>query len=288
MKNHKHYESAYRAHYGTSFTPDIRAESWCRGFDETMTELAAYGVTPERMARYETLALRHLQVKSRCISTMIAGPAKFPVARAEKANRAERKAAEAMIAYHSRIVRDAKQEAHYKAHPDARPIMAGDSDALERLKAQLATAQANQDKMVEANKLIRKGDTTALETLVGKVGAETLLKPDCFGGKGFAQFQLTNNRANTKRIEARIKELETRKATKPKDIIINGVRVVENVEAMRLQLFFEGKPAPAMIAVLKAQAFKWAPSVQAWQRQLTNNAVGAFNHHILPQLKKEA
>ena len=70
-----------------------------------------------------------------------------------------------------------------------------------------------------------------------------------------------------------------------KDIVINGVRCLENTEAMRLQLFFEGKPAREIITLLKSHAFKWSPSNMAWQRQLTNNAIYAFNHWILPVLK---
>ena len=285
MTQHKHYRAAYNAHYGTSFTPDVRADNWCRGFDETMAALQALGVTPERLARYEALCLRHLYTKSRCISSMITGPANFPIARAEKANRAEHKASEAATAYYSRIVKDAQQAAYYEAHPEARPVMAGDADAVERLRAQVATMQANQDKMVQANKLLRKGDHPALVALLGQVAADALNKPDFAGRKGYAQFELSNNRANMKRVEQRIKELEARKATTPKDLTINGVRVVENTEAMRLQLFFPDKPAPAMIALLKSHAFKWAPSVQAWQRQLTNNAVYSFNHWVLPALK---
>jgi hypothetical protein len=42
------------------------------------------------------------------------------------------------------------------------------------------------------------------------------------------------------------------------------------------------------IALLKSHAFKWSPSNMVWQRQLTNNAIYAFNHWILPELKKEA
>lgn len=52
---------------------------------------------------------------------------------------------------------------------------------------------------------------------------------------------------------------------------VAGVRLVENTTMERIQLFFPGKPDPDMIAELKARAFRWAPSVGAWQRQLTNN-----------------
>ncbi|MFC0302733.1 hypothetical protein [Rhizorhabdus histidinilytica] len=57
-----------------------------------------------------------------------------------------------------------------------------------------------------------------------------------------------------------------------KSVEVDGVRVVENTEMDRIQIFFPGKPAPDEIALLKGRAFKWAPSIGAWQRQLTDNA----------------
>ncbi len=137
------------------------------------------------------------------------------------------------------------------------------------------------------NEQVRKGDTAALVALLGEVAAASILKPDCFGGLGFAGFQLTNTNTKIKATRERIEQLEKRKATVAKDFMVGGVRCVENTEAMRLQLFFDGKPPQAMIALLKNHAFKWAPSVQAWQRQLTNNAVYSFNQWVLPALKAQ-
>ncbi len=54
-----------------------------------------------------------------------------------------------------------------------------------------------------------------------------------------------------------------------------GGRYVENVDLDRVQLVFDGKPDPDVIAKLKQQAFRWAPSLGAWQRQLTPNGIRA-------------
>ena len=62
-------------------------------------------------------------------------------------------------------------------------------------------------------------------------------------------------------------------------------KIVENAEAMRLQLFFEGKPEPEVREVLKSNGFRWAPSQSAWQRQLTNNARYALER-VIEQLGK--
>lgn len=52
---------------------------------------------------------------------------------------------------------------------------------------------------------------------------------------------------------------------------VDGVAVEENAEAMRIQLFFDGKPSEEVRAVLKSNGFRWSPSFGAWQRQLTDN-----------------
>ena len=54
-----------------------------------------------------------------------------------------------------------------------------------------------------------------------------------------------------------------------------GGRVEMNREDNRLQVFFDGKPDADTRAELKSSGFRWAPSVGAWQRQLTDNAIRA-------------
>lgn len=55
----------------------------------------------------------------------------------------------------------------------------------------------------------------------------------------------------------------------------DGVRYVENAAIDRVQLAFDGKPDPEVIAELKGRAFRWAPSLGVWQRQLTPNGIRA-------------
>ena len=82
---------------------------------------------------------------------------------------------------------------------------------------------------------------------------------------------LTNNNANIRRIEERIRSLQAAK-DKGTTETENGIcKVVENTEAMRIQLVFAGKPEAAVRDILKSNGFKWSPSYGAWQRQLTPN-----------------
>lgn len=43
----------------------------------------------------------------------------------------------------------------------------------------------------------------------------------------------------------------------------------------RIRIYFDNIPDVEMRAKLKSEAFKWSPKNQAWQRQLTPNAVRA-------------
>lgn len=60
-----------------------------------------------------------------------------------------------------------------------------------------------------------------------------------------------------------------------KEKVVNGVRVVLNKALDRVQVIFPDKPSDDERAVLKKHAFRWAPSVGAWQRQLTQSGVWA-------------
>jgi len=286
---HKHYETVRRAHYLTSFSPDKRADSGCKSFDVAIAALTALSIPADKIEKYERLWLEWMGAKSRCMSSMITGPANFPVRRNEKANNSERNKGEACLGYYNKLVAYAKKEAYYEANPQARPVMSGDSDAVERLQSKLDAATKAQEKMKAVNKIIRKKPLNMdalIEVMGTKEKAEKMLAPDFCGRTGFASYSLTNNRAEIKRLEGRIKEIQNRKEIEPKDITVNGVRIVENADDMRLQIFFEGKPNEEMRKTLKSNAFKWAPSKGAWQRQLTNNAIYSFNHYVLGEIKK--
>lgn len=95
MEKHKYYEQARRAHYGTSFTPEKRADQECAWYDETVARLIAAG-KESAVEKYTALWLKHMAAKARCLSSMITGPARFPVARNEKHNRWERSAGDAV------------------------------------------------------------------------------------------------------------------------------------------------------------------------------------------------
>lgn len=70
----------------------------------------------------------------------------------------------------------------------------------------------------------------------------------------------------------RLKLKEIREKEK-REVAFEGGMLVWNYEADRLQILFENIPNDGMRKELKASGFKWSPRQQAWQRQLTQNAV---------------
>lgn len=85
----------------------------------------------------------------------------------------------------------------------------------------------------------------------------------------FPSYALTNNNSQIKRLEQKLSEVSRGFAGWE----FAGGYAEANTEMNRLQLFFDEKPDEQQRAVLKAGGFKWAPSQDAWQRQLTDNAI---------------
>jgi hypothetical protein len=170
-----------------------------------------------------------------------------------------------------------KQADRYDQKADAiednRAISSDDPETLQQLRDQLDRREKKQSFMKEVNRLIRKDDKAAFLQLQGATEAHwaALTEDGRFGGKGFAQFELTNNNANIRRLRERIAYLEKEAARPASDQVIKGVRVVENKEANRIQLFFPAKPPQQITERLHQLGFRFSRSEgNAWQRHLNN------------------
>lgn len=154
-------------------------------------------------------------------------------------------------------------------------ISSDDPNAVAKLREKIEAAEQKQARMKAANKLVKKGDHAALAELL-ECSIETATKfattPDFAGRFGYPAYELTNNNANIRRMKQRLQTLEAAEQAESKEYTINGVRVIENVEDNRLQIFFDTIPAPEIRQRLKSRGFRWARSVGAWQRQLNNSA----------------
>lgn len=148
-----------------------------------------------------------------------------------------------------------------------RTISSDDPDAPEKIQERIQKAEALQAKFKAINAAIRKKDDAALAALgLSPEQIAKLKQPDFCGRIGIPDYQLKNNNANIRRMKERVLELERRASQKTAEITKAGIRMVDNVEENRLQLFFPGKPDPEILKVLKSGGFRWTPSVGCWQQ----------------------
>lgn len=156
-------------------------------------------------------------------------------------------------------------------------ISSDDPEAVQKLKAELADLNAAQERMKAANKAIRAGKTEAekVANLLNIGFTEALaiqaIKPDFCGRVGFPSYALSNNNANIRRIEQRIKDLEARRQAEAVEVAGVGYTYKEDPDENRVMFVFDGKPAVEVRDVLKRHAFKWSPTRDAWVRQLTGS-----------------
>jgi hypothetical protein len=180
-------------------------------------------------------------------------------------------------------------------------ISSDDPDAVVKLLGELASLQASQRQMIAINAAWRKAGNPAPDNLVGwqqvADAPDVMMNVNDFAKirehlarrlivRPFPSYSLSNNSANIRRVEHRIEQLRAAATRETKEVLHNsGVRVVQNVEDNRIQLFFDGKPADDIRAMLKRNGFRWSPMAGAWQRHLNNAGIYAARY-VLDNLPK--
>lgn len=154
-------------------------------------------------------------------------------------------------------------------------ISSDDPEAVVKLRAKLENLKNKQEYMKRINKIHTAylKDPASLdkhELSENERNCIVNYKPQySWEPHPFPPYALQNNNANIKSAEKRIKQLETRANATTEEQQIGNIRVVDNVEANRLQIFFPGKPAYEVRQELKAHGFRWTPSQMCWQGSRT-------------------
>jgi len=231
-------EKAISAHRWTSFSPERRGETMVNQYSaqlaEDLEELKAQNIDSETLAayeqRYKSLFGAWLNAKSNCISSMITGPARFPIHKAEKANRSEEN--------HYNIFQQWREKAKKAIIKKLQPEKTYNSE-IDRYKQELEGMRKNHELMKEGNIAIKKAHKE--NTDISQYLMETFdIKPHMIDWTMKFGFGLQNNNANMKRVEARIKELEAKEQNRQnepeKEFSFNGGKVILNYEADRIQI----------------------------------------------------
>lgn len=163
-------------------------------------------------------------------------------------------------------------------------ISSDDHNALEKLEAKLKGLEECADFMKKANVFIKKKNREGFLKL--PMASEEMwneLTSGRFGSIGFEHFKFSNNSAERRRIKQRIIGLKSQTNKPAVDRVIHGVRLLENRDANRLQIIFEGKPSRETIDKLKQGGFRWSPTMGAWQRHVNQSAYN-FAKNLLESL----
>lgn len=204
-----------------------------------------------------------------CASVLIAGPANFPVKKKQKQVQAWERNHE----FYKNLENYLEKIKNIFYAQEA--IKSNDEHAEELLEEKIADLSEDQERMKRVNAYYRKHGTLdgcedlsweAIQRLKSGMASCTWERSP------YPTWALSNNRKNLKRYEERLESLRRQKNKGTSETAYGWHTVVENVDMMRLQFFFENKPSKTVREIMKKNGFRWAPSVEAWQRQLTGNA----------------
>lgn len=262
------WDIAVRAFNGTSFSPEERGAQFIRDYEASLIDDLANmpeGEQARYIDKYTEWVRTLFDKRSRCLSSMIAGPANFPVRRAEKANNSYDAAVkefgewrEKALKAIARRIEDAKPE-EQKLNEEWEQIR---SDINDRIKWGYSTV--NLYNRLET--LAKNGKIEIISKVVEHIRdlGEKRNKPIFTDRHKF--WKLPDVAKAAREAE------EARASKEDSEIRFDGGVVVKNFSEDRLQIIFDEKPSPDVIFKLKHNGFRWSPRFGAWQRQLTANA----------------
>ena len=157
-------------------------------------------------------------------------------------------------------------------------VSSDDPDAIQKLTEKLEKLEKQQELYKAINKALKRADKTGDDTPLRELGLSEqtiagLKEPDFAGRRGIPSYVLTNNNSNMRRIRERIEVLKATAEDQTSSEQHGEVRIVDNVEDNRVQIFFPYKPDKPTRQTLKCYGFRWSPTAEAWQRQRSSTAL---------------
>ena len=214
---------------------------------------------------------RRNEIGTRCPSVLVAGPANFPVKKKLKQNAASDRNMEEYNEIQGILDKIRST--------GTGGITTDDPNAREKIEKKIEALEALQNTMKAVNAYYRKHgtldgcpDITPDQALTLAADIERDWRSD---PKPFEAYQLSNNNAEIHRLRARLAELDKLSANTETGWTFDGGTVEICRDGNRVRIFHDSKPDADVISELKSHGFKWARSVGAWQRQLTENAINA-------------
>lgn len=277
---------AVNAYRGTSFDPEKRGVHTIKEYEKHLAEALEEikSATDEEkewyVKGYKKRFSAWMGAKSRCLSTMITGPANFPVRRNEKANRSEEKRGDEFFSYHEWAVKKILKAAEARK-PESQKNDEAWIKYRKNILGHVATIvrydlgiDRTYTRRLFVNAIVKPIETNAKNGKVEMVkrALELLrevndkydkpiiaLKSKVWGMEVIAE----ENKADQEHLANQ----------ENKEYQYDGFKVILNYKEDRLQIQHEEKPDRSVIEEIKSHGFRWSPKGVVWQRKLTNNAM---------------
>lgn len=297
------YKSLYNSYSLISFDPERRAENDKKMFGTSMLNLynssAEEAKENNRLEEYNQAFERYYAVilkknkevisaRTGTFSTAVTGGAGIKSSQIRKNEAKQKREYEINKELIDYIEKAEKKLNEVARNPDRfysdQAIKRTDKNALEKLNQKLEQLEAEKDFIKRSEKACKEfqkmKDFSVFEkyNIPQKEAKEYVSQIERHGIpliRGNASIN-----AEIRRVKERIASLEKSKATEDENFDIENGRILVNKEAQRVQIFFDNIPDANTREALKKRSFKWAPSVKAWQRTLTGNAIDAVRYLI--------
>lgn len=286
---------AYDAHRGISFSPEKRAQQIIDEYTaELKADIESIGENETYVAQYTEHLKSWLSAKSRCLSPMITGPAKFPVTRNEKANNTERKRYQEFRDWRANRLKaiernrlqnrseDEKSndafEINRKVILDAASTIFDIDNGINRYSARPLFVKC----IVRVVQTVAKnGDVNRLNRcldLIKQLNEDPRAKKPLIASNNSIWKLAEEAEANRER-------MVDKKNMPSREISFVGGVIIINTEIDRIQIKHDQKPDQSVINELK-RGYNWSPSQKVWQRKLTDNALYATSRITGVEYKK--
>lgn len=207
-----------------------------------------------------------------CPSVLVCGPANFPTRKKAKQNARE----DSLWKEYNEIqgildkIKSIGTGPIDPADPHAREML---GDRLQRLQSTLETGKA-MNAHYRKHKTM-KGFRDYSDEKAAEMD-EAIKSAPAFAQTPFPNFELASLRGMIKRTQENLSKLdglEQHKDDAANILEFDGGKIFLNMEQNRLQILFDEIPGEETRSALKSHGFKWSRKNEAWQRQLTRNAV---------------
>lgn len=182
---------------------------------------------------------------------------------------------------------DAQDKSDYYAHKSqniSNSISSNDNEAVKKLEEKIKDLKDSQETMKAINKILRAKGMDLSEKKEMIISKYPFLNNDSLHHiidvekntfNLFEGYSLSNNNANIRRYEKRLKEISALQNAESFDVQIayNSYNIHIHEDNGQIQIDFCSKPDEEVRKLIKSHGFKWSRYQKSWVRKITSNAI---------------